>query len=174
MLTRRFGPASALTGAAIALCSFALAGCGNADKAEIEKSYAGIDQAMNAKDAAKFTSFYSDKFSAKAPNGQTATKAMLQQGLGAAFNMAQSIDSKTTVEDVSVSGETATAKIKQHVTIKINNPLTGKPADVVTDATKSDTWAKEGGAWKLTATQTSSSNTTVDGKTMNLPGMGAL
>lgn len=165
MLTRRFGPPSALAGAALALCSFALAGCGNADKAEIEKAYAGMDQAINAKDVGKLAGFYSDKFTGK---------AAIQQKLGAALNMAQSIDAKTTVDEVSVSGATATAKVKQHVTIKINNPLTGKPADVVTDATKNDTWAKEGGAWKLTATQAASASTTVDGKPMNLPGMGAL
>lgn len=166
---RRFALLAALAPAAAFLSSFALAGCGAQDKAEIEKAYAGMDQALNAKDATKLLSYYADDFSTKGPGGQTVTKAQAQQGLQMGFGMMTSVHQKSTVESVEVSGSTATASVKTHSEVTIKLPMAPKESKVVADGTVKDTWTKAAGGWRLKGRENTSTSATIDGKSVPVP-----
>ncbi len=154
---------------ALLISSLALAGCGTQDKAEIEKAYAGMDQALNAKDGTKILSYYADDFTTKGPGGQTVTKAQAQQGLQMGLNMMTSVNNKTTVEKVEVSGATAKVTAKAHSEISVKLPMAPKESKVVSDTTTNDTWTKAAGGWKLKGRETQTTSATVDGKAVQVP-----
>ena len=153
-----------LSGAAPA----ALADAPSEARKTIQATYNKINAATLRRDTKSALAYYADNFTATA-NGQTITKAQIQQLQAQMLAMPQIKPTKATsaIQKFTLKGGTATCTV--HNVSAVQMPAPGgaqadKPMVIASESSAQDTWKKSGKGWLLARSNVLWAKSTMNGK----------
>lgn len=131
---------------------------------QLQLQYAGIANALYAHDSETLKTLLTADFVSIAKDGGRKTLADLLHALDTAPPRFQR-PTRTTIQAVQVSGDTAT--VRESYDVAIIGPASGGKGHVYGDVAQStDVWKREGERWKLASMTVTDSQATVDGAPM--------
>lgn len=144
--------------------------CSRSDsKVELQGRYDAMNSAIKAKDVDKFMGFLATDFEQVGVDKTVLKRTKMDEITRAVTKEAVDIDSKTTVETVTVSGDRAdvTATSVQKITMK--EPTGDKTHVVEITSTSQDVWKKDNGEWKMLQSTETKHAVTRDGQVVAAP-----
>ncbi|NDD27072.1 MAG: nuclear transport factor 2 family protein [Proteobacteria bacterium] len=156
-----------LIAASLLLCS-ACSRSGNA-RAEIQTRYDAMNAALKSKDADKFLAVLTPDFEQVGADKTSIKRAKMDEIARALVKETEQIDSTSTIEQVTVTGDRAdvTVVTKQKVTVK--NPVGDKSSVVEITSTSQDVWKNDKGEWKLLNSAETKHEALKDGQPLATP-----
>ncbi|WP_309718826.1 hypothetical protein [Armatimonas sp.] len=130
----------------------------------IQAQYNKEAAAFMKKDISAGLSINTSGFATTDTKGKKTTLAEFKAALTQIISAAQSIKLSSTVEKVTVKGETATVIVSDKSLFVLTNPQTKKSTKVEGASRNEDTWIKQAGVWKRQKNRALTSQSLMDGK----------
>nr|WP_309689198.1 nuclear transport factor 2 family protein [Armatimonas sp.] len=133
-------------------------------KKTLQAQYNKEAAAFMKKDIDSALSINTSDFTTTDTKGKKLTLAEFKAAFMQITTIAQSIKLSSTVEKVTLKGDTATVTVSDKSLFTLANPQTGKKAQMEGASRNEDTWVKKSGVWKRQKNRALSNKTLMDGK----------
>lgn len=153
-----------LAAGALAISCCALGDATSDARKTIQGLYDTDNAAAMRKDVSAIFAHTAPDFVATDKQGKKHTVDEAKTQLPMVFSMSKSIKATSKIKSFKLSGSTATARVDESVTIKLENPQNKQTATMSIEETNSDTWTKTAKGWMKKASKSLTEKRLMNGK----------